>query len=125
MVLLVLLAVPVAVATAPPPFLTTDLVGSGAIQTTIGGFPGVRVNYTNTYSVGISVFVLLDLTNSAGQTVFVAVTYLPLGANSTGTAFIPIAGARAPAAGTYTAFIFATTDESVPVSGTTTLKVVL
>lgn len=113
---------PVASAAAPSSYLTTGLVGSGAAKTMIGGYTGVTITYNNTYSVPILAFVYLNLVNSAGQTAYVQLSSGNISSHNTIQFFLPISG---PAAGTYTAKLFATTSFGVPISTVDTLSVVL
>jgi len=114
--------VPTSTATAPSSFFTTGLRGSGAAQASLGGYSGVAISYNDTYSSPIAVFVYVDLTNSAGQTVFVWNTYGNISSHQVFSFFIPIFGVPS---GTYKGYIFAVTTSGVPTSAVTQLQVVL
>ena len=102
-------------------YLTTGVTQSSLKQTVIGTYDGVLVSYTNTYSSSFSAFVYLDLINPAGQTIYLNVGSCSFAAHQT----LPCFAAISPSVpkGTYTALLFATTDTSVPVSATGSLKV--
>jgi hypothetical protein len=122
LVLSLLLLVPTSTATAPSSFFTDGLQGSGVAQATLGGFSGIAINYNDTYSSPIAVFVYVDLTNSAGQTVFVWNTYGNISSHKILSFYIPIFGVPP---GTYSAAVFALTNSRVPTSGVTHVQVVL
>jgi hypothetical protein len=121
-VLLTLVLAPMASATSPAPFLTTGLTHSMAAQGTLAGFQGVTINYTDTRSTGVFAFVYMDLTNSAGQTVLVQATTGNFTAGQSLVLFLPISGVGT---GTYSASVFATNIDGVPISTVTTVQVVL
>ena len=119
---LVLTSVP-PVGAASPTYLTTGIVQSGVKQTIIGNYQGVLVNYTNTQPTSVSAFVYLDLVNSAGQTVYWNLGTCTFGASQKVKCFIAISGTISR--GTYTAWVFATTDTEVPVSTSTSVRVTM
>lgn len=108
---------------SPSSYLTTGVTQSGIKQTIIGGYTGVLVNYTNSYSSSFSGFVYLDVVNSAGQTVYWNLTSCPFNAAQKAQCFVAIS--PSPAAGNYTASVFATTTSSVPVSASSPMKLTL
>jgi hypothetical protein len=120
--LLVSLAVP-ATAASSTNYLTTTLVQSGVTQTTINGFPGVLVNYTNSLTVSLNTFIYLDLVNSVGQTVYWNVETCIFASIQKVQCFVPITPTLP--SGTYSARVFATSSTYVALSTTTTLVVSL
>ena len=121
-VLALSLAMPVANG-ASPSYLTTALTQSAIRQATISGYNGVIVNYTNTYSSSFGAFVYLDLVNSAGQAIYWNVGYCSFSAHQEALCFVLISSAVPK--GNYTAWVFATTNSSIPVSLPGSLKVTI
>jgi hypothetical protein len=103
------------------PYLTTGLNASSAKQSTIAGFNGVLLNYTNSYSSPTAVFIYLDLLNQAGQTTYWNVGYFSFNANQKVSCFIAVS--PSVPAGNYSAKVFATTTSGIPVSIATTIQV--
>jgi hypothetical protein len=103
-------------------YSTKGFVAIGAAETTQLGTKAVVVNYNNTMSMGVSAFVYMSLTNSAGQTIYIQVFRTSFSAGENGTIIFGLAGVTA---GNYTASLFATTSTLAPVSPVTTLTVVL
>ncbi len=120
--LLLVLMTPIASASAPTSFLTTGFTGSHSGEVTAQGVKGVNVTYTNNFHVSMLAFVYVDLTNSAGQTVFVQATGTLFSAGGSASAFIGFVGISP---GTYTASLFVTTSSGVPISTVTTVQVTL
>ena len=101
------------VAQSPSIWLTKGLVPSGLKQVAIGGYPGVEVNFTSTYSTSFSGVVFADLYNLAGQVIAVSVDSFTVGQGQTVTCFIPFVN---PPMGTNVVFLFGASMSSVPVS---------
>jgi hypothetical protein len=104
-------------------YLTTGVTQSGIEQKTINVSNGVLVNYTSTYSSSLVAFVYLDLTNSAGQTIYWDVASCTFAANQKVQCFVVIA-ATVPK-GNYSASVFAATTSSVPLSTTSSVQVTI
>ena len=104
-----------------PTYLTTGITQSSIKQTVIGTYDGVLVGYTNTYSSSFGAFVYLDLVNAAGQTTYWNLGSCSFAAHQTVQCFVTISPSVPK--GTYTALVFATTETSVPVSASGSLKV--
>lgn len=102
-------------------YMTTGLVQSGIKQSTIGGYNGVLVNYTSSYSSSFTALVYMDVINSLGQSVSWSVVTCSFSANQKVACFV-VASSAIPT-GMYTANVFATTSSSVPVSVTSSLPV--
>ena len=101
--------------------MTTGLTSSGLREETIGGFPGVVANYTSSYNFQFSALVYMDLMNSVGQTVSWSVVQCSFNANQTVSCVLPIQ--PGVVSGSYTAYLFATSVSSVPVSQASSLNV--
>ena len=102
-------------------YLTTTVSHSGIRQTTISGYNGVLVNFTNTLPTAMTAFAYIDLANSAGQTVYWNVGSCSLTPSHVTQCFVSIS--PAVPAGNYTASVFATTGTGIPVSTVTSVKV--
>ena len=100
----------------------TLTVSSPPVQTSIGGFAGVQVSYTNTYSQSMSAFVWVVVKNSNDQTVGIFVGAMTMNSAQTVAAFVPTFNL---ASGSYSAAVFATTTSSVAISGTSTVPLSL
>ena len=121
MVVLLLVTAPVSNAAAQT-FSTSGFASLHATETTQQGTEGVLVNYNNTMSSAVVAFVYLDLTNSAGQTVFVQASGGSFAAGENKTIFFGLTGVQS---GTYVASVFVVTSAFVPVSTATSVQVVL
>jgi len=104
-------------------YLTGGITQSAIKQSIVNGFGGVLVNYTSTFSSSIATFVYLDLTNSGGQTVYWNLGTCAFAANQSVQCFVPIASTVGK--GSYTAYVFVTTNSSIPISMTSSLQVTL
>jgi hypothetical protein len=120
-VVVLLTVIPASLSATPPPYLTTGLVASGLKWTSIAGYQGIEINYTNSYSAPQTAIILVDITNSAGQTSVVAAGAASFSANQLVICFVPVVGLTAGA--TYSASVFATTTSNVPISTVSTLQV--
>lgn len=119
---LVILVAP-AVFAAAPTYPANAITKTAIVQAKIGGYQGVLVNYTSSFSSSFDGFVYMDLTNSAGQTVAWAAGYCSFspGAKAQCFAAVPLS----LASGSYTASVFVVTSTGVTVSGTSSLKVTI
>ena len=106
---------------ASTPLLTTSLTAGTPVQTTIGGSPAVRIDYTNTLSTSMLVIAYLTVQNSLGQTVEVSVATANMNSGGTLPVYLVMYGLPS---GHYTADVFATTG-GVPVSTVSSLSVTL
>jgi hypothetical protein len=104
-------------------YLTTGVTQSAIKQATINNYKGVLVNYTSTYSTPLGAFVYLDVVNSAGQTVSWSVGYCSFGAGQKVQCFVTIS--PTVQTGNYTAWVFATTNSSIPISTFNSVKVTI
>lgn len=114
------LAAPVANG-ASDKYLTVALTQSGMKQSTIGGYDGILANFTNTYTTPVTAFVYMDLVNSAGQTIYWNVGSCSFSASQKAQCFVTIL--PSVPRGTYTAWLFATTNSSVPISTFSSVQV--
>ena len=119
---LVLFVVP-AVAAAAPTYPTTGVARNSIAQTRIGGYQGVLVNYTSTFTSSFDAFVYMDLTNAAGQTVGWNVGYCNFAPSASAKCFVAVPITLA--SGTYTAHVFAATSTGVAVSVESTVTVTI
>jgi hypothetical protein len=108
---------------ASPAYPTSDLALKGLKQTTVGGYTGVLANYTSSFAYAFTGFVYLDLTNAAGQTVYLAVGTCSFEQGALSQCFVPMATTLS--SGTYTAHVFVTTSTDIAISITGALNVVL
>lgn len=107
-------------AVTPPAYSVSSLSQTGIKHTSIGGYSVVKVNYTSSFTAHFVSLVYLDLTNKAGQTVYVSIVSGNFSASGKLSFFLPLSSTLA--AGNYTAKVFATSTSNVPVSTTGTLK---
>jgi hypothetical protein len=100
-------------------FASSVVISGTAIQTTIGGFSGIQVSYSNGWTSSQNLIVFAVWKNAAGQTVAVSTSGLTLASGATGAAFAPLASALPT--GSYTVNIFVWTTSNNSVSSTTTI----
>ncbi len=103
------------------PFLTTSLTQTAISQGTLGGYPGVFVTYNDTSTTSFDGFVYLALLNSTGQTVYLSIATCKFVSNHNQSCFLAVPS-TVPS-GAYTAKVFATMTENVPVSATGSIQV--
>jgi len=104
-------------------YLTTTVAPTGLKQTTLNGFGLVQVNYTDSSSASFTGFIYLDLFNSTGRSVFVGIGSCAFVPSQDSTCYVALPLSISP--GTYTAKVFTTTTENVPVSISSSLQVAL
>ena len=119
---LLMLTVPSLSQTAPA-YLTTSVTSGGMKQTTLSGYSGVILNYTNTLSSPLTTLIYMDVLNSAGQVVGVNVATCNFASNQTVSCFV-VFPSSVPS-GSYSVQVFATTASGVPVSETQTAPVAI
>lgn len=107
-------------ATSPPPFLTTGLTPSNGSQSTLNGYTGASITYTNTLSTSEPVFVFASVVNQQGQTVGVSLQSSTIASGASSTFFF---SEPQLAHGAYTVTIFATTRTLVPLSVSTAVHI--
>jgi len=96
------------------PLLTTALTAGTPYQTTLEGFNGVAVIYTDTGDAPLTAFVYGVVENSAGATVGVVTTSVATSPGVGATAFLALP--QGLPSGTYTVDIIAVTSTDIPVS---------
>jgi hypothetical protein len=94
--------------------LTTALTAGTPYQTTLEGFSGVAVIYTDTGNSPLTAFLYGDVHNSAGATVGVVTTSVATSPGVGATAFLALP--QGLPSGTYTINIVAVTSTDIPVS---------
>jgi len=114
LVLALLVLIAPSVAQTSPAYFTTTVVSTGMKQTTLGGFSGVLLNYTNTLSSPLTTLVYMDVLNSVGQVAGVNAATCNFAANQTVSCFIVFPSSVH--SGNYSVQVFATTASGVPVS---------
>ena len=107
-------------ATAPSAILTTSLVPSNGMQTTVEGFAGASVTFTNTLSTSESVVVYATTMNQAGQTAAVSLqgSTIPPGGSLTFFFSAPVG-----VSGSFDMLIFAATTTDIPLSVSTSVPI--
>lgn len=106
---------------AGPTYPTSAVMQSGMKETTIAGYSGVLINYTNGLSTRLSSFVYVYLVNRAGQTIYWGVGSCNFSAGEEVQWFAVFSSTVS--SGNYTANLFVTTSTGVPVSTTSSLSV--
>ena len=114
---------PAASAASPTTYLTTSLVASGPTQTTISGFSGVLVTYTNHLNSSFIGIMYLSLMNTAGQTVGISIGSCNFAALNQSACFIVTPSGVA--SGTYLARVLLITPSEVPIALPASLQVKL
>jgi hypothetical protein len=104
-------------------YLTTTVTSTGLKQTTLSGYDLIRVNYTDSSSASFTGFVYLDLFNSTGRSVFVSIGSCSFVPSQGSACYVALPLTVRP--GTYSAKVFATTTENVPISTASSLQVTL
>ena len=112
---------PIAIATTAP-YSTTSFTPLSVGETTQGSTRGVAVNYNNTLSDSLEVFTFIDVTNSVGQTVFVQSSIEMFIPGESETVFFGLTGLPS---GTYSATVFVSSLDLVPLSVASNVQVVL
>lgn len=102
---------------------TSAITKLASVQTQVGGFQGVLMNYTSSFSSSFEGFVYMDLTNGAGETVAWNLGSCSFSPGTTNQCFVPVP--LSVTSGTYTASVFVVTSTGIPVSTTASLKVTL
>jgi hypothetical protein len=118
---ILLLSVALPASAVSPSFPTTAVAASGLKQTVIGGNSVIEVNYTSSLATSFTAFVYLDLMNSMGQTVYVNLGTCSLSQFQLQSCFVALSSSIST--GAYTAKLFASNTDNVPVSGTSSLAV--
>ncbi len=103
------------------PFLTTSVTQTAISQANLSGYPGVLVTYNDTSTTSFTGFVYLVLLNSTGQTVYLSIGTCNLVYNQNRSCFVGVSS-TVPS-GVYTAKVFATMTENVPVSTTGSIQI--
>jgi hypothetical protein len=98
------------------PVLTTAVTAGTPYQTTLEGFNGVAVIYTDTGNAPLTAFLYGVFENSAGTTVAVVTTSVATSPGVGATAFLALP--QGLQSGTYTVDIIAVTSTDVPLSTT-------
>jgi hypothetical protein len=104
-------------------YLTTTVMPTGLKQTTLSGYDLVRANYTDSSSTSFTGFIYLDLFNSTGRSIFVSIGSCAFVPSQGSTCYVALPLSISP--GAYTAKVFATTTENVPISTASSLEVTL
>lgn len=97
----------------------TLTITTAPTETTVGGYSGAQLVYTNTYAQPLSALVWLVAKNSLGQTIGIFVGSATMNSQQSVTVFIPTINL---AAGSYSVSIFATTPSFVAISQVSTMS---
>lgn len=116
----------VAFSATPPTYPTTSLRATAVTQANISGYQGALVNYSSSLSSTFSAFVYLEVADHAGHAVYINFATVKF-VNGSFTNWVQgFVGITPPLPkGNYTALVFATTNSSIPLSTTTSLKLTL
>ena len=102
-----------AVTGSAQPALTTTLKSGAPYQTTLSGFTGVAVSYTDLGNAGFSAVVVGIVKNPSGSTIDVLLTSVTVSPGATTTAFLKL---NQYPTGTYEVTVLVVTSTNVPVS---------
>jgi hypothetical protein len=102
--------------------LTTSLTVVNASRVTEYGYQGISITYNNTLPQQETLLAFVSVQNSLGNTVYISVLQSSVPSKQDATFFFGLVGLGSA---NYTARLFATNQQGVPISTTTTLRVSL